>query len=154
MSFREMSKAVGKTQMCIANNYPKAAVERIKIESQKRIENNVNTSLTISMDRTGSPHKEDSSCPLIQIFYERITEGQWYSRTSGSPDDTTRILLAQLLLDIIQAATNTLLAVLKNTSVVIPEEQVQAKLGETLTQSFAEVLDVEDMSLSARSRKK
>ncbi|CAK6965367.1 uncharacterized protein LOC121898093 [Scomber scombrus] len=97
------------------------------------------------MDRTRGLHTNDmveitfdSSCPLIQTFFERITEGQWYLLTSGSPDDTTKILLAQLLLEIQQAATNTLLAVLKNTSVVISEEQVQSKLSETLTQSFAE----------------
>ncbi|CAK6967610.1 uncharacterized protein LOC121898093 [Scomber scombrus] len=88
----------------------------------------------------------DTSCPLIQTFFERITEGQWYSLTSGSPDDSTRILLAQLLLQIKQAATNTLLAVLKNTSVVISEEQVQAKLSETLIESFTKVLDMENLA--------
>ncbi|CAK6967605.1 uncharacterized protein LOC121897596 [Scomber scombrus] len=105
------------------------------------------------MDGTGSSHTEemveitfDTSCPLIQTFFERITEGQWYSLTSGSPDDSTRILLAQLLLQIKQAAANTLVAVLKNSSVVISEEQVEGKLSETLIESFTKVLEIENLA--------
>ena len=82
--------------------------------------------------------------PLIQTFVERMTEGRWILLKSGSPDDATKILLAELLLEIIQAMTNTLLATCKNTCVAISEEQVQVKLGDTLAQSFAEVLDMED----------
>eukprot|EP00064_Thunnus_orientalis_P021011 superscaffoldBa00006120_g21165 len=73
-----------------------------------------------------------------------MTEDRWILLKSGSPDDTTKILLAELLLEIIQAMTNTLLATLKNTSVAISEELVEVKLGDTLSQSFAEVLDIKD----------
>ena len=82
--------------------------------------------------------------PPIQTFVNRMTEDQWTLLKSGSPDNATKILLAELLLEIIQAVTNSFLASVKNTCVIISEEQVQAKLGDTLAQSFAEALDMKD----------
>eukprot|EP00064_Thunnus_orientalis_P025141 superscaffoldBa00011999_g25471 len=82
--------------------------------------------------------------PPIQTFVNRMTEDQWTLLRSGSPDNATKILLAELLLEMIQAMTNLFLGYLKNTSVIISEEQVQAKLGDTLVQSFAEALDIKD----------
>ena len=112
------------------------------------IEGNI---ITITMNTTGNLCSEemavvtvDTFRPLIQTFVGRMTEDRWILLKSGSPDDTTKILLAELLLEIIQAMTNTLLATLKNTSVAISEELVEVKLGDTLSQSFAEVLDIKD----------
>eukprot|EP00064_Thunnus_orientalis_P009107 superscaffoldBa00001136_g9130 len=102
------------------------------------------------MNTTGSLCSEmpevtvDTFRPLIQNFVERITDNQWTLLKSGSPDSATKIVLAELLLEIIQAVTNTFLAKFKNTSVAISKEQVQVKLGDTLAQSFADALDIAD----------
>lgn len=88
----------------------------------------------------------DTSRPLIKTFFEGITAGQWYSLTASYPDNGIKILLVQLLLDIIKAATNSLLVAHKNASLVISEEQVQVKLSKALTQSFAEILDAENLA--------
>ena len=103
------------------------------------------------MYRTGSSCSEEMQevrievfRPPIQTFVNRMTEDQWTLLKSGSPDNATKILLAELLLEIIQAVTNSFLASVKNTCVIISEEQVQAKLGDTLAQSFAEALDMKD----------
>ncbi|CAK6971241.1 uncharacterized protein LOC121897596 [Scomber scombrus] len=84
----------------------------------------------------------DTFCPLIQTFFGEITEGQWILLSSGSPDNATKILLGVLLLDLKQAATNTLL---KNTTVVIFEEQLKSKLGDMLAQSLVKVMGVKDL---------
>ncbi|CAK6951794.1 uncharacterized protein LOC121898093 [Scomber scombrus] len=84
----------------------------------------------------------DAFCPLLQTFFKEITEGQWILLTSGSPDNATKSLLAVLLLGLKQAATNTLL---KNTTVVIFEDQLQSKLCDMLAQSLVKVLGMKDL---------
>eukprot|EP00064_Thunnus_orientalis_P017266 superscaffoldBa00003623_g17346 len=103
------------------------------------------------MNRTGSSCSEEMQNvtveilrPPIQTFVDRMTEDQWTLLKIGCPDNATKILLAELLLDIIQAVTNFSLASLKNTCVNISEEQVQVKLGDTLAQSFGEALDIKN----------
>eukprot|EP00064_Thunnus_orientalis_P004732 superscaffoldBa00000440_g4744 len=64
----------------------------------------------------------------ICAFLSKMTEGQWILLKSGSPDDATKIFLAELLLEIIQEITNTYLASLRNTCVAISEEQVETSL--------------------------
>lgn len=81
---------------------------------------------------------------LIKTFLDRITEEQWKLLKSGSPNNATKILLAELLLEIIQAVTNTFLEALQNTYADISEEWVEDKLGDTLAQSFAEAPDIKD----------
>lgn len=53
---------------------------------------------------TGTPQTElriDTVRPLIESVFERITEEQWRLLTLGSPDDATKVLVAELLLDVI-----------------------------------------------------
>lgn len=83
--------------------------------------------------------------PLIQCFFTRMTAQQWGMLTTGAPDDATKAMLADLLLDIITCLSKALLQSLRrNNVVVVTEESVKTTLGDTLSQSFAEVLDIED----------
>lgn len=74
---------------------------------------------------TGTPQTElriDTVRPLIESVFERITEEQWRLLTLGSPDDATKVLAAELLLDVIASVTNTLLTALK--AITIPESWI------------------------------
>lgn len=50
--------------------------------------------------------------PLIRVFFQRITEGQWKLLKSGSPDEPTKILLVEMILNMISSITRNLLAAL------------------------------------------
>lgn len=79
-----------------------------------------------------------------------MTAERWTLLKPDSPDDATKFLLTELLLEIVQAATNSILAALRKTSAVISEEQLQAKLGDKLSQSFLEALDISDQVSAER----
>lgn len=61
---------------------------------------------TVTMARTGRKH---SVCLLTESFFQMITEEQRRLLTSGSSDDVTQILLAEMILDIVSSVTETLL---------------------------------------------
>lgn len=50
--------------------------------------------------------------PLIRVFFQRITERQWKLLKSGSPDEATKILLVEMMLNMISSVTRNLLAAL------------------------------------------
>ncbi len=114
---------------------------------------------TVIMDRAGTSETEeipevrvDSVRPLIESFFKRMTEEQWTLLKSGSPDNATKILLADLLLDIITSVSKALLTALGSTHGDVSEELVLSSLGNTLPQSFAEVLDVHQVRCVSSER--
>ncbi len=85
--------------------------------------------------------------PLIESFFERMTAEQWRILKLGTPDDATKMMLAELLLDLISLVSESLVSALKQDksgNTVISEERVLSSLGETISQTLAQVLDVKD----------
>lgn len=88
--------------------------------------------------------------PHIEFFFSGLTAEQWRQMTSGSPDDATRIMLADMLLDLITSLTTSFMATLEvNTAVT--EDHVRSSLGNTLPQTFADVLEISDKVRSKSS---
>lgn len=88
--------------------------------------------------------------PHIEFFFSGLTAEQWRQMMSGSPDDATRIMLADMLLDLITSLTTSFMATLEvNTAVT--EEHVRSSLGNTLPQTFADVLEISDRVRSKSS---
>ncbi|CAF97759.1 unnamed protein product, partial [Tetraodon nigroviridis] len=79
--------------------------------------------------------------PLIRSFLERTTAEQWGSFISGSADDATKILVAELILEIIAALSSSVV-----TSLKLPktEEHLMSELEESLPQTFSEALGIPD----------
>ncbi|KAM7369554.1 hypothetical protein PAMP_010871 [Pampus punctatissimus] len=84
----------------------------------------------------------DTMRSLIETFFQRMTEVQWSLLKAGDPDDSTKFLLAELLLEMVQAVTNTILASLKDTREAISKKEVQTELGDILSESFCEALGI------------
>ncbi|KAM7397884.1 hypothetical protein PAMA_005968 [Pampus argenteus] len=86
----------------------------------------------------------DIFSPLV-VLGDSLTEDQWELLKLGCPDDATKMLIAESLLEIVQAATNNILVKLKkNRGKQISENGLQVNLGNTLAQTFAEALNMED----------
>lgn len=84
----------------------------------------------------------DGLQPLITDFFARMTAEQWKLFQSGTPDDATMVLLAELLLELITSISKHMLSALKRQDV--GSENLQTCLGSTVSQIFDEVLDPED----------
>lgn len=82
--------------------------------------------------------------PLIESFSSVLTEEQWRQIEVGAPDNATKAVLANLLLDIIAVVAKVVLATSVNLNAVVHEDCVQSSLDNTLSRSFAEVLGIED----------
>lgn len=82
--------------------------------------------------------------PLIESFSSALTEEQWRHIEVGAPDNATKVVLANLLLDIIAVVAKVVLATSVSLKEVVDEDCVQTSLDNTLSQSFAEVLGIED----------
>lgn len=66
--------------------------------------------------------------PLIRVFFQRITERQWRLLKSGSPDEATKILLVEMMLNIISSVTKNLLAALGKANTPEKQRQVLSSL--------------------------
>ncbi|CAF89477.1 unnamed protein product [Tetraodon nigroviridis] len=79
--------------------------------------------------------------PLIRSFLEKNTAEQWGSFQARSADDATKILVAELILEIIAALSNFIL-----TSPMTPktEKLLMSELEESLPQTFSEALGIPD----------
>lgn len=88
--------------------------------------------------------------PLIQSFLEKTTTEQWGSFLSSSADDATKVLVAELILEIIAALSNSVVASMKS-GTPKPEEHLMSELEVSLPQTFSEALgipdEVDDISL-------
>lgn len=81
----------------------------------------------------------------IQAFVEQLTEDQYESLTTGSPNNSTKIQLAKLLIDILMSMSK----MCKNHESHMTEQKVRDLLGNSLTQTFATILNVEEAASSA-----
>lgn len=82
---------------------------------------------------------------LIQAFVEQLTEDQYESLKTGSPNNSTRIQLAKLLIDILTSLSK----MCKNHNSRMTEKKVIGLLGNSLAQMFATVLKAEEAASSA-----
>lgn len=66
------------------------------------------------MERTAAKPIVRIDCvrPLIRVFFQRITERQWKLLKSGFPDEATKILLVEMILNMISSVTKNLLSAL------------------------------------------
>ena len=92
-------------------------------------------------------------CPLIDSFFERITQEQWTSLKSGCPDDATKIVLAELILDTIASVTNSVFTALKNSQQPQTEKDVLVRLDNVLPQISSQVLGIPNEVDSDSSRR-
>lgn len=80
---------------------------------------------------------------LVETFFTCITADQWQQMMSGSPDNCTQVQLAELILGIIRAVSDTLLTTIEQTNDK-PEskKRVLDSLGDLLPKSFSQVLGI------------
>lgn len=90
--------------------------------------------------------------PLIKSFFERITEEQLKSLRSGSADEATKILLAELILDMIRSVTSSVLTALKNIHNPESEEEDQPSVDQVTSQISSQALGIDDKVDSVSSR--
>ncbi|KAK5609947.1 hypothetical protein CRENBAI_007752 [Crenichthys baileyi] len=76
----------------------------------------------------------------VASFFKSLTEDQWGNLMSGNPDKETKCQLAELLSDVTELLTRTILYNHQSENLTL--EDVAAKLGNTVPESFAEVLGV------------
>ena len=69
---------------------------------------------TVSQTEDIPEVSKDTVRPLIESFFKRITAEQWESLKSCTPDDATKIMMADLLLDIITALSKAWLKTLRS----------------------------------------
>ena len=77
----------------------------------------------------------------IHSFLEKITAEQWRLLKSGTPDDATMFLLAEMIMEFIISITNRIMEKLRSTDAGICKEKVLNSLRETLHLSFARALE-------------
>lgn len=113
------------------------------------------------MDRQGTPQtmdtlevRVDNVRPQVENFYKSITKEQLLLLDTGTPDDATKVLLAELVLSIVTSVTSHLLKGIVNTDVVVSEESIVLSMGTTLSQSVAYVLGLKDPSVQSVSSKR
>ncbi|KAK5901206.1 hypothetical protein CgunFtcFv8_026101 [Champsocephalus gunnari] len=94
----------------------------------------------------------DNIHPVIKAFIGNVTEKQWALLTVGTPDDTTQVLLAEMFMNIVTALREAFLQAFRSMDVVVSEDCVRATLGDTIPESFAEVLKVDDQVQCASSK--
>lgn len=88
---------------------------------------------------------QDIKCSVvlqINYFFDRLTEEPWKKLKNGIPDDTTEIQIGELLLNIIITLSRAFFETVKN-RIKVSEREVQAALGDMVTQCFRDVLKVE-----------
>lgn len=80
---------------------------------------------------------------LVETFFTGITENQWRQMVLGTPDGSTQIQLAELILGIIRTVSDTLLTTIEQTNDK-PEskKRVLDSLGDLLPKSFSQVLGI------------
>lgn len=83
---------------------------------------------------------------LVGSIFGRITEDQWRSLSSGSPCDGTKILLAELILEIISSVTRTLLTTIRGVNMPLAKRKVASSLDAVLLQSLLEALGIPDQA--------
>ena len=82
--------------------------------------------------------------PLVESFVNTTTGKQWTMLKAGQPDDQLGLAIAILVLEITRSLTDTFLEALRGTIEKVTEDDVKSSLGDTLSLSFSEALEIED----------
>jgi len=85
---------------------------------------------------------KDNIRPLIKSCLDELTQPQYVSLISGKPDEETTDLLKDLLLDIISIISTLIQETIK-TQDNITKEEVMATIGDTVSKSFADVMEMD-----------
>eukprot|EP00066_Takifugu_rubripes_P016000 XP_011605266.1 PREDICTED: uncharacterized protein LOC105416889 [Takifugu rubripes] len=88
-------------------------------------------------------HLAPSNSMEIRSFLEKTTTEQWRSFLSSSADDATKVLVAELILEIIAALSNSVVASMKS-GTPKTEEHLMSELEVSLPQTFSEALGIPD----------
>ncbi|CAB1455477.1 unnamed protein product [Pleuronectes platessa] len=86
--------------------------------------------------------------PLIEKFFTRTTSEEWELLKQGKPDNTTKVLLAELFLDILATVSTALLKSQGGSFSTVTQEDVRTSLGDTIKASFAPGGKLESVSLA------
>ncbi|XP_047441481.1 uncharacterized protein LOC125008327 [Mugil cephalus] len=110
------------------------------------------TKTTTAMDQTNSPHEEeppldrvDTIHQVVNYYFGILEPKQWAFLLTGNPDDRTRFMLGQLLMDMMDLMLITRPTLAKEEMRrVQPWERLSCSLGEALPQTLPHVLVVPD----------
>ncbi|KAL3045134.1 hypothetical protein OYC64_013400 [Pagothenia borchgrevinki] len=80
--------------------------------------------------------------PIVEPFVKGVTGDQWLLLRSGKPDGATLIVVADLVLEVVTSLTKAILAAFTGMKTSVSEESIRSSLGDALSQSIAEALDV------------
>ncbi|KAM8832152.1 uncharacterized protein AB9W97_003392 [Spinachia spinachia] len=92
--------------------------------------------------------------PIIDSFLQRMTVDQRERLKVGSPDIPTKQLMMDLFLEIIAGLSVDLLKSIRRLKVEMTEEEVNAILGDTVTQALKEAINGDTCSCRCRSAKR
>ena len=84
--------------------------------------------------------------PLIEPFFERVTEEQWRLMTTGSPDDATKIQLAEMILGLLTCVTNTVLMNIKDLNKPKSQQFILSSLEDSIPVSLSYALGIPEQS--------
>lgn len=87
----------------------------------------------------------DTTREQINTFVEQLTEDQYESLATGSPNNSTKIQLAKLLIDVLTSVSK----MCKQQHPGTTEEQVRGLLGNSLAQMFADALGLQEAACTA-----
>lgn len=95
------------------------------------------------MARTTQEFKLENVRSLVETFFTGISKNQWEQMIQGTPDNSTQIQLAELILGIIRTVSDTLLTTIEQTNDK-PEakKRVLDSLGDILPKSFSQALGI------------
>ncbi|XP_077936401.1 uncharacterized protein LOC144383251 [Gasterosteus aculeatus] len=100
----------------------------------QRNRNRVETSQTGKMEDS-----EYSVKPFIESFFNSLTPGQFELLRNGTPDSTTKVLLADMILNMVTVLIEALLNNLRTRNMSEVKD-----VGDTVMQGFKDVLEVKD----------
>ncbi|KAK1904618.1 Cytoplasmic tRNA 2-thiolation protein 2 [Dissostichus eleginoides] len=80
--------------------------------------------------------------PIVEPFVKGVTADQWLLLRSGKPDGATLIVVADLVLEVVTSLTKAILAAFTGMKTSVSEESIRSSLGDALSQSIAQALDV------------
>ncbi|KAL7395610.1 hypothetical protein ABVT39_020207 [Epinephelus coioides] len=92
--------------------------------------------------RESSQLRVDHVIPLAKRFFEQLSEVQRQKLRDGKPDEATRDIMADLLMDLVVYLADCLTNVNKNQ--MVTEESVASTLGNVVPEAFAQALGVND----------
>ncbi len=88
---------------------------------------------------------------IVKFFIERLTHQQWIQLKSGAPDYATKLMLVEMILEIIISASTILEECTDGVQSLVSEEGTHSTLNDGLQQSLEDLLGTPDQVSSASS---